>query len=328
MRIVIEKQTMEVVFRTQGTLRLMSIRSVNCRHSDFTATRGTDKMVDGIREDGEVRRRRDLGEFLRAKRAALKPSDFGLPNPRRRRAPGLRREELAQISGIGVTWYTWLEQGRDIHVSTDLLQRLTRALRLSPHDAAYLFSLAGQPQTPPLSEGRGLIDGLQTVLEGYTLGPAMVVDAMGTTLACNQLGNFVYHFSGYDGPWGDNIFWRLFMDPYRRQMYVDWPDFARYGVGLMRGLYASRRDDSAYQGMIDDLCKSCPDFHRMWIESIPLGTSSIAPNPLRLQVSKLEPLSFVSVRLAVPTKEAWAIFLSPLDETTTAAMLRLGRNDI
>jgi transcriptional regulator with XRE-family HTH domain len=280
-------------------------------------------MTDSPKDDSEVRRRRDLGEFLRARRAALKPSDCGLPKSGRRRTPGLRREEVAQISGIGLTWYTWLEQGRNIHVSAGVLRRLTRVLRLSPHDAAYLFSLAGQPATSLPQERPGLIPGLQAVLDGYVWGPAAVVDGVGTTLAFNLIGDFVYHFSGYEGPWGDNIFWRLFMDPYRRQLYRDWPDFARYAVGLMRGFYASRKDDSAYHAMIEELRSCSPEFREMWSQSGAQGVTSIAPSPVQLQVPQLGPLSFVSVRLAVPTRDAWALFLSPLDEATTAAMLRL-----
>lgn len=280
-------------------------------------------MTGNDKVDAEARRRRDLAQFLRAKRGALKPGDFGLPISRRRRVPGLLREELAQISGIGVTWYTWLEQGRDIHVSMDLLQRLTRTLRLSPHDAAYLFSLAGQPLTPIPPEGGGLVDGLQTILDGYVLGPAVVFNPPGNTLAFNQIGDFVYHFSGYDGPWGDNIFWRLFMDPYRRQLYVDWADFAHYGVGLMRGLYASRRDDSTFHEMIDDLCRLSPEFHRLWKETAQQGTSSYAPNSVRLWVSELGELNFLSVRLTILTSGDWAVFLAPVDAMTTTAMLSL-----
>ncbi len=282
-----------------------------------------EKMTSTPKDDAEVHRRKDLAEFLRAKRAALKPSDFGLPTSGRRRAPGLRREELAQISGIGTTWYTWLEQGRDINVSVDLLQRLTRALRLSPHDAAYLFSLAGQPLTPVPPNGGGLVDGLQTVLDGYVLGPASIFENSGKTLAFNQIGDFVYHFRGYDGPWGDNMFWRLFMDPHRRQLYVDWADFARYGVGLMRGFYASRRDDSAFRRMIDDLCRLSPEFDGLWKETAKEGTSSHAPNRVRLRVSEFGELSFLSVRLTVLTSGDWAIFLAPVDAMTTAAMLDL-----
>jgi transcriptional regulator with XRE-family HTH domain len=132
-------------------------------------------MAEQSKDDVEARRRKDLAEFLRTKRAALKPGDFGLPTSRRRRAPELLREELAQISGIGVTWYTWLEQGRDIQVSTDLLQRLTRALRLSPHDAAYLFSLTAHPAPEVREPLPGIADMLQVAFDGYSAGPAFVL---------------------------------------------------------------------------------------------------------------------------------------------------------
>jgi transcriptional regulator with XRE-family HTH domain len=280
-------------------------------------------MAQDKKDALEVQRRRELGEFLRAKRATLKPADFGLPTFSRRRAPGLRREEVAQISGIGLTWYTWLEQGRDIHVSTDLLQRLSRVLQLSPHDAAYLLFLAGHPPLPIQPDRSGLVDGMQTVLDGYVLGPAAVFDLVGNTLAFNQIGDFVYHFSSYEGPWRDNLFWRLFMDPYRRQMYLDWHDFARYAVGLMRGIYASRKEDSAYYQMIKDLTRSCPEFSRMWPESVQQGTSSYAPNRVRLHVPEFGILTFLSVRFSLPTSSDWAVFLSPQDDATRTAMLSL-----
>jgi hypothetical protein len=162
------------------------------------------------------------------------------------------------------------------------------------------------------------------VLDGYTFGPAAVFDPIGNTLAFNLIGDFVYSFSGYDGPWGDNLYWRLFMDPYRRQMYVDWTDFARYGVGLMRGLCASRKDDSVCHEMIGDLRRSSPDFHRMWNESAQQGTSSYAPNRIRLQTSELGQLDFLAVRLTLPMKDAFASFLTPVDDLTRSAMLSLG----
>jgi transcriptional regulator with XRE-family HTH domain len=280
-------------------------------------------MVSEVKDSPEARRRKDLAEFLRAKRAALRPYDFGLPTARRRRSPGLLREEVAQISGIGVTWYTWLEQGRDIHVSTELLQRLTRVLRLSPHDAAYLLSLAGHPLSTIQPDARGLIDGIQNVLDGYVVGPAAVFDPLGNTLAFNQIADVVYHFGSYEGPWRENHFWRLFMDPYRRQMYLDWLDFARYAVGLMRGIYASRKDDAVYHQMIDDLSRSCPEFSRMWTESVQQGTSSYAPNRLRLRVSELGILNFLSVSFSVQTSLDLAVFLCPQDEVTRTAMLDL-----
>lgn len=279
--------------------------------------------ANGAIDDKESRRRRELGEFLKAKRAALRPEDFGLPVLSRRRTPGLRREELAQVSGVGVTWYTWLEQGRDIRVSAELLQRLSRTLRLSPNDAVYLFSLAGQAPTEIRAASQHLIEDLQAVLDGYASGPAFVIDPCANVLAFNKIADLVYHFSDYDGPWRNNHIWRLFMDPYRRQLHRDWPDFARYTVGLARGIYANPKVDPEYQRMLADLCKASPDFNRMWDESRREGTNSFASAPVHFQVSGLGNLTFLSVRLTAPARGDMAIFLSPFDDDTRNAMLRL-----
>src|SRR5207245_5242070 len=88
------------------------------------------------------RRRAELGEFLKARRARLSPGDFGMPAGARRRTPGLRREEVAVLAGVGVTWYTWLEQGREINPSDEVLGSIARTLRLSDAETAHLFALA------------------------------------------------------------------------------------------------------------------------------------------------------------------------------------------
>jgi transcriptional regulator with XRE-family HTH domain len=157
-----------------------------------------------------------------------------LPHLGRRRAPGLRRQELAQISGIGVSWYTSLEQGRDIQVSKELLQRLVSALRLSPHDAAYLSSLADHPVLEIREPSGELLKVLQIALDGFTAGPAFVTDEAFDVIAFNQLGNFIYGFDNYDGPHAANIAWRLFIDPYRRGIFVAWREWAAQCVGLLR----------------------------------------------------------------------------------------------
>src|SRR5579871_3321254 len=88
-------------------------------------------------------RRAELATFLRSRRERLAPQDVGLPPGGRRRTPGLRREEVAQLAGVGVTWYTWLEQGRDINASEQVLDAISRTLLLDPHERAHLFTLAG-----------------------------------------------------------------------------------------------------------------------------------------------------------------------------------------
>src|SRR5258708_24004105 len=107
-----------------------------------------------IAASGQLRRE-ELADFLRMRRAALQPEDVGLPNGGRRRTPGLRREEVAQLAGVGTTWYTWLEQGRDVRASLDVLEALARALRLTPAERGHLVLLGRgehRPACPPPAE--------------------------------------------------------------------------------------------------------------------------------------------------------------------------------
>jgi transcriptional regulator with XRE-family HTH domain len=278
-------------------------------------------MADNPKDNVEARRRKDLAEFLRSKRAALKPGDFGLPTSRRRRAPGLLREELAQISGIGITWYTWLEQGRDIQVSTDLLQRLTRALRLSPHDAAYLFSLAAHPAPEVREPLPGIAAMLQVALDGYSAGPAFVGDEIFDVLAFNHVGNFIYRFDDYDGPRPRNHYWRLFMDPYRRGIHVSWPEWAEFGVGILRAQYASHLGNKKLEKLVEDLLAASPDFRQLWDASKKSGTSSYSPGIVQFKIPGFGTLNFLSLRLKIITNPDWlVVLLIPADDKTATAV--------
>jgi transcriptional regulator with XRE-family HTH domain len=110
-------------------------------------------------------RRRELADFLRSRRERITPDQVGLPAGRRRRTPGLRREEVAQLSAVGVTWYTWLEQARDIQVSAQVLDAIARALMLDPPERAHLFVLAGVPDPDPGRECPYVTPALLATLE-------------------------------------------------------------------------------------------------------------------------------------------------------------------
>ncbi len=115
----------------------------------------------------ERERRQALADFLRQRRAQLTPAEVDLPPGIRRRTPGLRREEVAQLANMGTSWYVWLEQGRDVHPSAQVLESLAQALRLTPNERRHLFLLAGQPLPPPpvsLTE-ESVSPALQQVLE-------------------------------------------------------------------------------------------------------------------------------------------------------------------
>src|SRR5579872_1919297 len=131
-------------------------------------------------------RRHSLGEFLRSRRARLSPGAVGLPEGVRRRTPGLRREEVAQLAGVGATWYTWLEQGREVRPSVEVLGALARALRLDPAERQHLFTLAGRPLPETRTVGPEHVgEPLKRMLASLTMQPAYVLGRRWDILAWN-----------------------------------------------------------------------------------------------------------------------------------------------
>ena len=125
----------------------------------------------------ERERRQALADFLRQRRAQLTPAEVDLPPGIRRRTPGLRREEVAQLANMGTSWYVWLEQGRDVHPSAQVLESLAQALRLTPNERRHLFLLAGQPLPPPpvSPTEESVSPALQQVLDDLNPAPAYVM---------------------------------------------------------------------------------------------------------------------------------------------------------
>jgi hypothetical protein len=161
--------------------------------------------------------REELAKFLRTRREALSPADVGLRYTARRRTPGLRREDVADLAGVSVTWYTWLEQGRDIHCSMALATRLGKALRLSRTDREYLFRLAGH-SPPPSTRNAAIEPSIQAVFDGFTAGPALLISPRLDVLAFNQYADRVFGLAGRTGSFDGNHLYRGFMDPERRKL--------------------------------------------------------------------------------------------------------------
>jgi transcriptional regulator with XRE-family HTH domain len=265
--------------------------------------------------------RDELAKFLRTKREALSVTAAGLRKTARRRTPGLRREEVADLAGVSVTWYTWLEQGRDIQCSTALLTRLAKALRLSRTDSDYLFRLAGHspPARPARSEG--IEPEIQAVLDGYTAGPALLTGPRLDVLAFNNLADAVFRFDDFPGPFQRNHLWRAFMDPQRRHFYVDWELMMSRAVAALRAHYAMRIGNEDFETMIAALREHSPDFARMWEERRTMPLDSIQ---VRLATQDFGALTFISTRFTVSIlADHVAFFLSPADDATTRAMRSL-----
>ncbi|OLB73693.1 MAG: hypothetical protein AUI14_25570 [Actinobacteria bacterium 13_2_20CM_2_71_6] len=130
-------------------------------------------------------RRTELAQFLRSRRARLRPDDVGLPPGLRRRTPGLRREEVAQLAGVGVTWYTWLEQGRPINASVQILDAIARTLRLDQAERAHLYRLAEVPAVPDPAACEILPPEIQPILDSMDLTPAVIYNGRYDILAWN-----------------------------------------------------------------------------------------------------------------------------------------------
>ena len=142
------------------------------------------------------RRREELADFLRTRRAALQPGDVGLPVGGRRRTPGLRREEVAQLAGVGTTWYTWLEQGREVRASLDVLEALARALRLNQAERTHLILLGRGEAPPPCKNPAERVSStLRRLIENLGPNPAYILGRRWDYLAWNDaavtlLGDF------------------------------------------------------------------------------------------------------------------------------------------
>ncbi|MFB7614562.1 helix-turn-helix transcriptional regulator [Kitasatospora sp. NPDC056181] len=196
--------------------------------------------------DAEVRRKA-LSSFLRSRRARLTPEEVGMAPGVRRRTPGLRREELALVAGVGVTWYTWLEQGRQINPSPEVLASLARTLRLDRAETAYLFRLAGShPREAGIEVPEEVPAALLRLMHAQWPAPAFVMDADWDVRAWNPGAEALFRISRLE-PEECNLAWVVFADPVNRARTVDWERHARRILAQLRSAYAERGGDGAPQ---------------------------------------------------------------------------------
>jgi len=215
-------------------------------------------------------RRRELGEFIRAHRERLAPAVIGLAAGRRRRTPGLRREEVAQLCGLSATWYTWIEQGRDVSVSPTALARLAAALRLGRAERAYLFELAGK-RDPDRGGSDG--DDLPRAALGCveTIGsPAYILDRSWNARSWNAQAERL--FVGWlDQPGERNLLRFIFLQPSARSFICGWEQRARRVAAEFRADCSAHLHDPSLGLIIEELHRESPEFARLWDEHGVLG---------------------------------------------------------
>jgi len=209
-------------------------------------------------------RRNELAAFLRNRRERISPEQVGVTPIGRRRTPGLRREEVAQLAGVGVTWYTWLEQGRDIKVSDQVLEAIALTLMLDRDEHAHLFNLAGSIDQQVISECAAVpraVRAMITQLEPY---PACVVNAKYDFLAYNRTYNRLIGDIDALPQQDRNCMWLCFTDPAWRKALLDWEDGATRMVANLRWLMADHVAEPSWKSLVKRLRAASPEFAEMW----------------------------------------------------------------
>jgi transcriptional regulator with XRE-family HTH domain len=210
--------------------------------------------------------RDDLAAFLRTRRDRLQPADVGLPGGGRRRAPGLRRQEVAQLAGMSVDYYIRLEQARGPHPSAQILAALSRALMLTADERQYLFRLAGESLPDVARPVTEISPGLRSLLHGLPDTPAYVVDAKYDVLAWNDLAvYFIGDLSVYPQADRNMIRW-MFRPPAAGDPWSDEDSvrFARSTVADLRASYARYPRDRGVRELVTEMLALSPAFAQLW----------------------------------------------------------------
>jgi hypothetical protein len=208
--------------------------------------------------------RRALAAFVRDRRARIHPDEVGLATGERRRTPGLRREEVALLAHVGVTWYTWFEQGRDIQVSADFLERLSRAFRLDATERSHLYTLALHRPPPHMKTAVQAVSAvLQATLDGFA-NPTYIRTPRWDVVAWNAAASELFGDYGLLLPSQRNILRLVFTDPSYRVMMVDWDTDARRLLAKFRVDYGRGEGDPDFESLVQELCEMSAEFNQWW----------------------------------------------------------------
>jgi transcriptional regulator with XRE-family HTH domain len=271
----------------------------------------------------ERKHRAELADFLRAKRGYLQPADVGIIGGFRRRVPGLRRQEVAELAGVSDTWYTWLEQGREMRVSPEMVDAVCRALRLNEEEHVYVRRLVDQPLIAPTKASEiepHRSAALQGLLDDLLPSAAHISTSGWDLLLWNQ---------AFEGIYGDpqrmpaerrNHLWSLFMVDEMRELHPDWELEARRAVSRFRSEEAWFHDQGPLNAIVAELLDRSADFRTAWESR---EVDRFVGNTRRIEHAKVGEIRFHLIRLTL--EEPWlALYINrPIDEESRARMARL-----
>lgn len=271
-----------------------------------------------------------LSAFLRSKRGALQPEEAGLPAGSRRRTPGLRREEVAQLAGVSTTWYTWLEQGRDIQASPSVLDAIAGALRLSRDERKYLHALAAGSGPDALDAGAAaetasadsVTPPLRRIMDELRFCPVILSDRRCEIVGWNAAAAQV--FLDFERiPAGQrNMIRLLFARRELRRLAVNWDHFASGFLAIFRAYYGQYVGDGWYDRFLADMRAQYPDFEPLWQQS---RVSSAPEVLLEFRHAKAGNMLFNLTSLTVTGSGGADLRMSvytPVPDSVTEAKLR------
>jgi transcriptional regulator with XRE-family HTH domain len=270
-------------------------------------------------------RRLEFGAFLRSRRQRLSPASVGLREGFRRRTPGLRREEVAQLAGVGATWYTWLEQGRAVRPSAEVLWALAEALRLDPDERRHLYLLDGRTPPEPLRSGPERVEpALRRMLDNLRDQAAYVLGRRWDVLAWNRAAEVL--FGDYGQLQGDqrNIMHMVFANAAHRRLLVDWKEIAPVALAMFRADSARHLGDPDFERLIATLSQASAEFRLWWPRH---EVRQLLSNPKRIDHPRGGRMAFEYSSFAVDDQTGMKLVVyTPLaDERTAEKLERLLR---
>ena len=243
----------------------LAICGTVCDHFDPGTREGVILVLAAPPKTDGAPRRAELADFLRTRREAIRPEDVGLAGGGRRRTPGLRREEVSQLAGVGTTWYTWLEQGRDVRASASVLEAIAAALQLTPAERAHLILLGRGEQVQPVKGPKERVHPtVRKLVEGLSPNPASITGRRYDFLAWNDAHSAVFGDPGEMPDGRRNLLWSIFTDPARRTLHADWNKGARRLVARFRAQAARHVGDPDFEYLISALQEASPEFREWW----------------------------------------------------------------
>lgn len=222
------------------------------------------RQTGAARQKGAARRT-ELAAFLRSRRARITPEDVGMAPGLRRRTPGLRREEVAQLAGVGVTWYTWLEQGRPINASVQVLDAVARVLQLDATEREHLYRLAGIPfVSEPDSDAETVGVESQGILDALDPLPAAIYNARYDVRATNATYRMLWPLTSIVARWERNVLYKLFTVPECCMTFVNSAEELPRMVAQVRRSYGRHVGEPAWESFIALMVKESPAFAQLW----------------------------------------------------------------